>query len=154
MSIYEHWRKWRLLSWSRRCLVCEAAWCLLLARLKLLVLPFPRIARRLGQLHVPSERGLYGARDPERARIIAWAIDRAAYVLPLPLVCLPRALAAQRMLTRRRLDCRVHFSAGRATGDRSLQAHAWVDSGGVPVTSDGRSVGAHELGYYAGEFSA
>ncbi len=143
------WRKFRALSSAKRALLVEAAAWLLVARVAILALRFPRIARRLGRLHSPAEAGVFGASDPEAARSIAWAIDRAARFLPVRLECLPRALAAQRMLTRRKLDCRVHFGVMRSAWREAVQTHAWVDSSAIEITGFPAAYQSKEIGYYA-----
>jgi hypothetical protein len=149
MSILGKWHSFRGLPEARRSLLIEAVCWLLAARLAILLLPFPLIARGLGRLHPPNQGGARGASDQAAARSIAWAIDRAARLLPFRLACLPRALAAQRVLARMKLDCRVHFGVTRLPGNEKPATHAWVDSGGVPITGYPEALDSTEIGYYA-----
>jgi hypothetical protein len=121
----------------RRALVAEAVLCLLAARLALLCLPFPSLARRLGRFVPPAEaRRLEApptAQDAQTATDIGWAVTRAARYVPFRAVCLPQAMAAQWMLRRRKVASVMHFGAARGT-EKPLDAHAWLDAAGVEVT--------------------
>ncbi len=136
-SIHRPLRRFAQVSAARRALVVEAVACLLLARLGLIVVPFPTLARRLGQFVPPSDprvaaarkRGPHGALANE----IGWAVTRAARHVPFKAVCLPQAMAAQAMLRRRGVVSVMHFGAARG-GEKPLDAHAWLDAAGVEVT--------------------
>ncbi|MEJ0026252.1 MAG: lasso peptide biosynthesis B2 protein [Rhizomicrobium sp.] len=123
----------------RRLLVVEAATCLLAARLALVFVPFPRLARRLGTFVSPTDpRASHGAaqalpRDALIARETGWAVTRAARHVPFRAVCLPQAMAAQFMLRRRGVTSVMRFGAGKKV-DSPLEAHAWLDAANVEVT--------------------
>jgi len=121
----------------RRALVAEAVLCLLLARLALIFVPFPRLARRLGRFVPPDEaRRLAAAPAAPHAQWaadIGWAVTRAARYVPFKAVCLPQAMAARFMLARRGVASTMHFGAARGE-DKPLDAHAWLDAAGVEVT--------------------
>jgi hypothetical protein len=121
----------------RGALVAEAVLCLLAARLALFFVPFPRLARRLGQF-VPPDRAQRVAATPtaqaaQAATDIGWAVTRAARYVPFDAVCLPQAMAAQAMLRRRGVASTMHFGATKGK-NKSLDAHAWLDAAGVKVT--------------------
>lgn len=123
----------------RRVLVVEAVACLLAARLALLFIPFPRLARRLGTFVPPTDARAVQARAKgarQQARLaaeIGWAVTRSARYVPFKAVCLPQAMAARVMLKRRGVASVMHF--GAATGrETPLAAHAWLDAAGVEVT--------------------
>lgn len=122
-----------------RLLVVEAVAWLLLARLALIFVPFPRLARRLGTFVPPSNTRALQARDrisqeqAEFAEDISWAVTRAARYVPFKAVCLPQAMAARIMLKRRGVASVLHFGAGKGQ-DKPLDAHAWLDAAGVEVT--------------------
>ena len=127
------------LNHERRALLPEAAAWLLLTRVALLVVPFPRLARHLGTFVPPSDSRVCQARSvgaPDQVRLvseIAWAVNRAARHVPFRAVCLPQAMAARIMLARRGISSVLHF--GAATGrDKPLDAHAWLDAAGLEVT--------------------
>jgi hypothetical protein len=132
-------RLWRLSS-TRRLFAVEAAAALLVARLALRLVPFPRIARWLGTF-VPAHDARISAaatgrspRDADVAAEIAWAVSRASRHVPFRAVCLPQALAAHAMLRRRGIASVMHFG-GAVAGDRGVvDAHAWLEAAGVHVT--------------------
>jgi hypothetical protein len=124
----------------RRWLFAEAAVRILVARLAVLLLSFPRLAQRLGIL-VPAADPRIGLtrsasskpREKSIARDISWAVTRAAHHLPFGASCLTQAIAAQGMLKRRGIPSVMHFGAGKGQ-TRPLDAHAWLDAAGVNVT--------------------
>ena len=113
--------------------------CLFAARLALIFIPFPRLARRLGAFAPPADPRIAQAgatTAPDQARLaqdIGWAVTRAARYVPFKAVCLPQAMAAQAMLNRRGIKSVMHFGAAKGT-DKPLDAHAWLDAAGVEVT--------------------
>jgi Transglutaminase-like superfamily len=123
----------------RRALLLEAVGWLLLARLSLMFVSFPRLARRLGTVVAPADVHAAaakpdGPRDHARlAEEIGWAVTRAARHVPFRAVCLPQAMAARIMLKRRGVDSVLHFGA-RLGRDKPMDAHAWLDAAGVEVT--------------------
>ena len=123
----------------RRALLPEAVLYLLAARLALIFIPFPRLARRLGDFVPPTDPRAARVRTataPDHARLaeeIGWAVTRAARYLPFKAVCLPQAMAAQVMLKRRGVTSVMHFGAAKGT-EKPLDAHAWLDAAGVEVT--------------------
>lgn len=135
--------------WPRRRMVLEAALWLAVARLCLAVIPFTRIAPRLGVLHRGMDANGARGGDPAEARQVARAVERAARLLPFSLVCLPRALAAWKMLEQRNLNGRIHFGAVRSSAGDALRTHAWVDACGVEVTGYPEAYHCAEIGFYA-----
>ena len=123
----------------RRALLPEAVVFLLGARLALIFVPFPRLARRLGTFVPPADPRAAQAttgRCADQAQLaedIGWAVTRAARYVPFKAVCLPQAMAAQVMLKRRGVQSVMHFGAAKGT-DKPLDAHAWLDAAGVEVT--------------------
>jgi len=123
----------------RRSLLVEAVAWLLLARLSLIFIPFPRLARHLGTFVSPTDvRALHASSESsdDAARLaeeIGWAVTRAARHVPFKAVCLPQAMAARVMLKRRGVGSVLHFGAAKGQ-HKSLDAHAWLDAAGVEVT--------------------
>ncbi len=123
----------------RRALVIEAVACLLLARLGLIFVPFPKLARRLGDFVAPGDPRVSAARtcgsqqDAALAEEIGWAVTRSARYVPFKAVCLPQAMAARVMLKRRGVASVMHFGAARGE-DKPIDAHAWLDAAAVDVT--------------------
>jgi hypothetical protein len=149
MSILPLLRRFRGISWRRCCLLLEAAFWLIVARLAVAFVCFPRIARHIGRLHPPSDLRADLIQDREVAREVAWAIDRSARLLPVRLVCLPRALAAWQMLHLRGIWSRVHCGASSDPGRATLITHAWVDASGVEVTGYPEAHHCVEIGFFA-----
>jgi hypothetical protein len=123
----------------RRVLLAEAAAGLLAARLALLWLSFPRLARRFGTLVSPADPRVVNSiaaanpRDRSIAKEVSWAITRAARYVPFKALCLAQAMAAHRMLRRRGVASVMHFGAAKGL-TKPLDAHAWLEAGGVEVT--------------------
>jgi hypothetical protein len=123
----------------RRALLAEAVACLLAARLALIFIPFPRLARRLGTFVPPTDARVSQVRtatapDQSRSAVeIGWAVTRAARYVPFKAVCLPQAMAVRVMLKRRGVKSVMHFGAAKGQ-DKPLDAHAWLDAAGVEVT--------------------
>jgi hypothetical protein len=128
----------------RRAVLIEAVAWLLVARLSLIFVSFPRLARRLGTLVGPADARalratLHDKQDQARvAEEIGWAVTRAARHVPFDAVCLPQAMAARIMLKRRGVDSVLHFGArigrDKIGPDQPIDAHAWLDAAGVEVT--------------------
>jgi hypothetical protein len=123
----------------RRALVMEAALWLLAARIALIAIPFPRLARRLGAFVPPTDERVArvaeggSSEDRRLAAEIGWATVRAARHVPFKAVCLPQAMAARIMLRRRGVASVLHFGAAKGA-DKPIDAHAWLDAAGVEVT--------------------
>ena len=132
-------RRFGQISNRRRALLAEAAAYLLAARLALIFIPFPRLARRLGTFVPPTDPRVLQTKtiaadgQARLAEDIGWAVTRAARYLPFKAVCLPQAMAARVMLKRRGVESVMHFGAARGT-EKPLDAHAWLDAAGVEVT--------------------
>jgi hypothetical protein len=143
-SIHRKLSRFARVSPGRRALLAEAAVWLVLSRLALALVPFPVLGRRLGAFVGPVQaRALQSPATAAQAAIaleIGWAVKRAARHVPFKAVCLPQAMAARLMLSRRGVKSILHF--GAAKGVRTpIAAHAWLDVAGVEVTGypvDGR----------------
>jgi len=122
-----------------RLLLGEAVVCLAAARLALIFVPFPLLARRIGSFVPPADARAAPAALPALsgqaalAEVVGWAVTRAARYVPFKAVCLPQAMAAQVMLKRRGVQSVMHFGAAKGT-DKPLDAHAWLDAAGIEVT--------------------
>ena len=53
--------------------------------------------------------------------------------MPFRAVCLPQAMAARIMLSRRGIASVLHFGAAKGK-EQPIDAHAWLDAAGVEVT--------------------
>ncbi|MBA3878815.1 lasso peptide biosynthesis B2 protein [Sphingomonas sp. CCH10-B3] len=149
------WRRARTLlavGGARQRLVAEAAFALLVARIALLVVPFPRLAARWGVLLPVGDPGLtppeaLDAAAVETAQAIGWAVTATASVMPFKAVCMQQAVAARAMLARRGVASVLHYGAGR-DDKGALVAHAWLDAAGVKVTGYPIAAGIAEIGAF------
>jgi transglutaminase superfamily protein len=66
---------------------------------------------------------------------LGWAVLRTLAVLPADSRCLIRSLVLLRLLTRRGIDATLVI--GVRPADRGVDAHAWVERGGVPLLPTG-----------------
>ena len=124
----KRWCKLAALPASDRRLLAEAGLLLLRARIELAILPFAKVvATHSGQI---SRGGTAGA----AAQIprVGWAVETAARLSPLPLTCLPQALAAWWMLQSRGYPARLIYGVSN-DGEAGFLAHAWVEVDGIPV---------------------
>lgn len=128
---------------SRQALLLEAAGWLALAWLLVRALPFRFWSRWLGTPS-PGEIDLAGAERDPRVRDICRAITAIRARLGDRLTCLMLAMAAQWMLSRRRISSSLVLGT-RTEQDAqkrlTIKAHAWVRVGSGVV------LGHHEDGY-------
>lgn len=125
---------------SRQLMLVDAIISLSIARARVLLVPFPKIAPRLGEFVSPARAAEVTATRPSlsdadirTARLVAWSIRLAVARLPFECVCLPRAMAGHAMLKRRGIASRMHFGAALNKA-KPIDAHAWLDASGVRVT--------------------
>jgi hypothetical protein len=122
-----------------RWLLFEAVAWLLLARIALLFVPFPRLARRLGTFVPPDDPRALQARLKSAddaaclAREVGWAVTCSARYVPFRAVCLPQGMAARAMLERRGVSSVLYFGATKGV-EKPLEVHAWLDAAGIGVT--------------------
>ena len=129
-------RRFHSLPMHNRLLLFEAVLWLARARLALIFVPFNTLAARFGAVtppaHDASVAPVLPAPQQEEVRQIGWAVTRAARYVPFRAVCLPQAIAAKAMLSRRGIASVMHF--GVAKTPEELKAHAWLDAGRIEVT--------------------
>jgi len=139
------------MTWTRPLLVAEAALTLVAMQAALNLVPFPRLARRWGRFVTADEgralRATPATREAALAAEVGWAVGRAARHLPLRLLCLSQALAARRMLERRRVASVLHFGVAHRPL-RPFDAHAWVNAGGVKVIGYPVAAACVEIGRF------
>ncbi len=117
-----------------RALLLEAAAGLVAAGVAIRVFRFVRLAAGLGthMAESPLEQDRSATAEAVRVR---WAVETAARHLPWKPVCLPQAVAAQRMLRRRGIPSTLYLGVDPGRG---YDAHAWVRAGKVVVTGGPR----------------
>ena len=130
-------RKVAALSWADRWLLVQVFVLLGVARLALRLIPFRRLAQRLGSLQTETPPDA----PPDHlalARRVALALARVSPYTPWRSNCFPQALAARYWLHRRRipttlyLGVALHKPAGAP--DVEMTAHAWLRCGPLIVT--------------------
>ncbi len=130
---------------DRRLLV-EAAACLVVARLAVLVVPFRWIAPRLGETmgDSPAE----DPADPELLRRIGWAVATVSGNLPWKSRCLAEAIAGKAMLRRRGLPSTLYLGLAKDS-QAALEAHAWLRCGSRILTGGGAREGYSVIASFA-----
>ncbi len=123
--------RWARQSWVRRGLLLEALFCLALARLLVLAVPFGKLVPLLGR-PVTTPPVLVAMR-PDLALQLGWAVGTMSRYTPWQSTCLVQSLAAQWMLRRRGLVSVLYLGLARHV-TRELEAHAWLCHGPVVVT--------------------
>jgi hypothetical protein len=121
---------------GHRMLLLQAVLWLGLSRLALIFVPFRILAARFGTFTPPAAPAQQASLDAEQsalAREIGWAVTRAARYVPFRAVCLPQAIAAKAMLSRRHIASVMHFGVARKPGE-AMAAHAWLNAAEIEVT--------------------
>jgi hypothetical protein len=107
----------------------EATLALGAAAFSIAVFPFRKIAPA-----APCRAPDGGSGEAERARQVAqvrWAVTACARRVPWRAKCFEQGLAAQWMLSRRRIASTLHYGLAKAEGE--LIAHVWLRSGSLDV---------------------
>lgn len=133
-----------------RRLFLEAAGSLLWAKFLVHAIPFRRLAPQLGRSQAETPATLT-ARERALAVDVSWAVQAAARHVPLGFVCLPQAIAAQRMLRRRGVPTTLYLGVATSPENpASLAAHAWLRAGDKIVTGEGEAARHRVLATFAG----
>jgi hypothetical protein len=128
-------------------LFIQAYLCLGLARLIIAYVPFPRLARHLGQQLKESPIDVPTAHLLE-ARRVAWAVQRASCFTPWKSNCFPQAITAKYLLHRQGIASTLYL--GAAFKMRSeLTAHAWLRCGPLYVTGGAGRHHVETLGIFS-----
>lgn len=120
------WRKFRSLTAQQRGVAVTAV----------LLLPVFRLGLQLFGLKRWRSMTLRaaGPRSPtpyDEARALGDLVNAVARHSPLPQACLTRSLLLEWLLRRRGIDAELRIGVQRIGA--GIAAHAWVESGGVPV---------------------
>jgi hypothetical protein len=121
------------LSPREQLVLIEAALCLCLARL-LLLIPFRRIVPLIGQPEPGTDRSIVVLSPEQHASALAIrdALLRAARALPWNSSCLASAIAGRLMLRWRHMPSVLQLGARGGPGTE-LSAHAWLRCGEIDV---------------------
>jgi len=130
-------RRFLRLSHQQRILLLEASVLLIAARLGIKALPFRIVVAISGRCvradhSIPEDAALPNDAAVTAMRI-GWAVRCAARRLPFEFVCLPQAMTANWMLRRPKLRPVLHLGV-KVSSNAPMQAHAWLDCAGFPVT--------------------
>ena len=115
----------RLTPGEQRLLLSAFFW-LGVTKLGLSLCSFPALQRRLASC---ARRN---SAQPATVSQMIWAVTTAARHFPAACACLPQALAAQVMLGRSNHSAEVRIGVAKSEHGK-LDAHAWLECGGVPV---------------------
>ncbi|MEY2881547.1 MAG: hypothetical protein RLZZ15_3927 [Verrucomicrobiota bacterium] len=121
--------------WRERALFCEALAELVRAKVLVHTVPFRWIAPGFGRQKNETAPTIPSA-DRKIAVDVSWAVQAAARHVRLGFVCLPQAMAAQRMLRRRGLASTLYLGVALEAEKASLQAHAWLRAGDKVLTGE------------------
>lgn len=121
---------------SGRRLLIEASFRLGLAALAIKALPFRHVAPSLGTHMAKTDETPLADGSRRVCVAVARAVRIAARHLPWECKCLAQAMAAQKMLRRRRLATTLYLGLAKGGGgdERELSAHAWLRCGDMIVT--------------------
>lgn len=131
MVLKRKWMKFVRMPADKKRLLLEALFCLGWARM-LKALPFPRIAHSLGRPMLETPLA-HNAADEMRVREISQAVRTMSRHTLWQSHCLVQAIAAQRMLARRRIASTLYLGTAKDRRGRMI-AHAWLRSGPCYVT--------------------
>lgn len=121
------------LTWLQRARLVEALYNLALARLTLVLVPFNRLAARLGEPQRQSPDTLTPPAQAAQARSISWAVTTMSRLVPWDSACLAQAIAAKWMLQKRGLASTLYLGVAYDQNKKML-AHAWLRCGDIYVT--------------------
>ena len=120
-------RRFGELSGPDQWLLLRAAVWLAVARLRLVVTPFQKLATRLAAEEGGSEP------DPDLIHRVGFAVSTAAANVPWRSDCFPQTIAARSILKRYGYTSTVHLGVDRV-GTNDLLGHAWLTCGDTVVT--------------------
>jgi hypothetical protein len=107
------------------------AWFLLhFAKLVILLMPFKKIASRMGRLQIESTHDL---QSMEKTTQIEHAVRRASRYTLHDSKCYDQALTAKALLGQCSLPATIYFGLAKES-DNQLIAHAWVRCGNSIIT--------------------
>jgi hypothetical protein len=114
-------RRFLALERSKKLLLIEAVYELLMASAAIRLLQFQRVLQI-------AARPLSGKVRAD-IRGAVWSIEAAAAYVPWKTVCFQKGLALQAMLRRRGIDAQLHYGVN-FDSQRSVRAHVWVSADG------------------------
>ena len=138
---------------TREAFILPEAFLLLgLARLMTMAMKFNQFSRILG-MQVSREPKAPDVAQLERAREVASIIAEASRRAPWKTRCLVRAIAAQLMLKRHRINSTLYLGVARS-GNKPLKAHAWVKCGDIFLTGEHPVMDYTVVAMFSNEFDS
>ncbi|MCM3213476.1 lasso peptide biosynthesis B2 protein [Niallia taxi] len=130
LEVFSKIKKFMRLDMQRRTLLIEAFFYLGRARY-LKLLPFEKIAPSLGEQS--TETSINSSIHNQMITDVSYAVITASKHTFWDSSCLVQAIAATRMLNKRKIESTLYMGIARDE-DGSMIAHAWVRSGSLYVT--------------------
>lgn len=124
------------LSWSERWLLAKTVALMPLLAMGLRVLGFQRLRSLLARLTPERARRQPGIEPIEAAQRVARVVEIGARRGPVDGTCLKRSLALWWLLGRRGIESDLRI--GVRSKEETLEAHAWVERGGIVLNDDPR----------------
>lgn len=94
--------------------------------------PFPKVAPKLG-IHMEETSRHHHKEDEPMIRSISRVIGKVSRHTPWESMCMVKAMAAMKMLERRRLESTLYMGTSRDK-EGKLIAHAWLRTGPYVIT--------------------
>lgn len=112
---------------SEQLLILETFVSISIARLLIIIFPFQKLAKRLGQHKAESPQELVLIQQSKSLEIGKMIRKVSAYT-PFRSLCFEQALACKMMLNRRKISSTIYFGLAKEKSTQ-LKAHAWLRSG-------------------------
>lgn len=133
MLIMKRVRRLIALSWTNQWLLVQSMFWLISIKLGLYIFQFQTLRDVLAK--ASQKKGYLGEPVPNSIERVVWSIEFSSRYLPVFINCLPKALAAQVMLSQRGQNVEVIIGARRNQLGQ-LQAHAWVEFQGKVIVGN------------------
>jgi hypothetical protein len=130
---------------TQRVSTVEASVELVRAYVLVRILGWSRYSRTLGTAQ-PGDPVLSWDGDRTEARTVGRAVDRWRWVAPRAATCLMRAIAGQRMLTRRGIPSALVL--GLRVDDEGIGAHGWLRVGAEVVIGEEEMAGHEPVAHF------
>lgn len=117
------------MSWADKWLLLRAVGWLAVARIRLAITPFPRLAEVCAASSNPANTEV----DPVLLNRIGFAVRAAANNVPWRSDCFPQTIAARKLLDAYGYASTIHLGVERPK-DAMLAGHAWLTCGDTVVT--------------------
>lgn len=145
------WQKFLRRSGRERLLFLEALAGLCWDKARVALVPFRRIAPGLGAPQHETPPAIAAAQRAVAVEV-SWAVQAVARHSPVAFVCLPQAIAAQRMLRRRGIASTLYLGVAPDRADPALlQAHAWLRAGDKILTGELEAIRHRPLAWFGWE---